>query len=413
LSLTLPGTAHYWGMQGRLGNAEGFIPQRSEIFRDLSWMPLTLGHLPCARPEPRGHPEPKGKQVSIVAVIPAHNEAEHIVATIRCLQQQTLPLSRIIVTADNCTDNTAELARQAGAEVFLTVGNKAKKAGALNQVFNWLLPQLTDDALILQMDGDTLAPPNLAEVLRAPFLRNPLVGSTTSSCHGTRRRGLLPALQEIEFGGTLRRNIRRRGIPNCLPGPGTMFSVKALRDVANARESQLPGNPGEYLIPNTLTEDFEVTLALSVLGYEMRVPRDALIYTDLMTTTHDLYRQRLRWQRGGIEALAIYGVRKGTRRFWWDQVIVYLSSLLMPVVIAIWLLAYLFVGLSLAHWPWWLGLVGLTGCLRVLEIKHLNSWKLAGLTILVVPMYLYGIWQQGIYWMAVWHALRRTTARWS
>ncbi len=31
----LPGIAHYWGMQSRLGNAEGFIPQRSEIFGDL------------------------------------------------------------------------------------------------------------------------------------------------------------------------------------------------------------------------------------------------------------------------------------------------------------------------------------------------------------------------------------------
>ena len=43
---------------------------------------------------------------------------------------------RIVVVADNCTDDTAEIARQHGCEVFTTVSNTDKKAGALNQALS-------------------------------------------------------------------------------------------------------------------------------------------------------------------------------------------------------------------------------------------------------------------------------------
>ena len=40
---------------------------------------------------------------------------------------------RVVVVADNCTRRTAEIAREHGADVFTTIGNTEKKAGALNQ----------------------------------------------------------------------------------------------------------------------------------------------------------------------------------------------------------------------------------------------------------------------------------------
>ena len=42
----------------------------------------------------------------------------------------------MVVVADNCTDDTADIARKNGAEVFTTVGNTEKKAGALNQALS-------------------------------------------------------------------------------------------------------------------------------------------------------------------------------------------------------------------------------------------------------------------------------------
>jgi len=80
----------------------------------------------------------------IVALIPAHNEEDSIQHTISALQAQTVPADRIIVIADNCSDETPALARAAGAEVMVTRGNTHKKAGALNYALEHVLPGLSD-----------------------------------------------------------------------------------------------------------------------------------------------------------------------------------------------------------------------------------------------------------------------------
>ena len=51
----------------------------------------------------------------IVALIPAYNGAAGIAGTVRCLRAQTRPPDRIVVVANNCTDDTAAEARRAGA----------------------------------------------------------------------------------------------------------------------------------------------------------------------------------------------------------------------------------------------------------------------------------------------------------
>src|SRR5688572_8962002 len=73
---------------------------------------------------------------SITVLVPAHDEGHQILATLEGLRQQTLRPDRVVVVADNCSDDTASLARMAGAEVYETVGNQHKKAGALNQAWS-------------------------------------------------------------------------------------------------------------------------------------------------------------------------------------------------------------------------------------------------------------------------------------
>ena len=52
-------------------------------------------------------------------LIPAHNEGAAILPTIRDVQAQLGPRDAILVVADNCTDDTAEIVRAAGAEVIV------------------------------------------------------------------------------------------------------------------------------------------------------------------------------------------------------------------------------------------------------------------------------------------------------
>ncbi len=105
---------------------------------------------------------------ALTAVIPAHNEARSIAATIWSLRRQSRVPDRVLVVCDNCTDETADIALLNGAEVMCTVGNTAKKAGALNQALARLLPCLRDDDQVLVMDADShLNPAWLAAAARA------------------------------------------------------------------------------------------------------------------------------------------------------------------------------------------------------------------------------------------------------
>ena len=121
-------------------------------------MTVLLDHTPRDGPQRPQHdhlPVPGGGQGRVVVLVPAHNEAAAIDATIASLRRQTHPPHRIIVIADNCTDDTEDLGLLHGAEVMATVGNTARKAGALNQALRQVLPGLRPWDFVLIMDADS------------------------------------------------------------------------------------------------------------------------------------------------------------------------------------------------------------------------------------------------------------------
>src|SRR6185437_15828092 len=58
-----------------------------------------------------------GHRPRVAVLIPAHNESTCIVPTLDDVRQQLSPGDRLLVVADNCTDDTASVAAQAGAHV--------------------------------------------------------------------------------------------------------------------------------------------------------------------------------------------------------------------------------------------------------------------------------------------------------
>ncbi|WP_427172541.1 glycosyltransferase [Arthrobacter sp. 92] len=60
--------------------------------------------------------------MSVTVLIPAHNEAAQLAATLYSLGRQTREASRVVVVADNCTDDTAAIGFACGAEVIRASG---------------------------------------------------------------------------------------------------------------------------------------------------------------------------------------------------------------------------------------------------------------------------------------------------
>lgn len=258
-------------------------------------------------------------EVTVTVLIPAHNEAQLISATIQSLTRQDRAPERIIVVADNCTDSTVEIARSLGVEVFETVNNSHKKAGALNQALAKVLPSLGENDTVMVMDADTVLRQGFIKTAVRHFVEDRGLSAIGGLFFGEDRKGLLAQIQKNEYTRYSREINRRQGRVFVLTGTASIFRARSLRTVAEQRGNLLPGTPGQVYDTYALTEDNELTLALKSLGALMMTPPECMVETELMPSLRALWRQRLRWERGAMENIATYGITSTTARYWSQQ----------------------------------------------------------------------------------------------
>lgn len=78
---------------------------------------VLLVQVVCALPRRTGMPPVAGARPRVAVLIPAHDEALGLPATLQAIAPQLAPGDRVLVVADNCTDDTAAVAHTAGADV--------------------------------------------------------------------------------------------------------------------------------------------------------------------------------------------------------------------------------------------------------------------------------------------------------
>lgn len=320
-----------------------------------------------------------GAAVPIHALVPAHNEAAAIGATIEGLLTQTRPPDSILVVADNCTDATVAIAASYGVEVMETVGNTAKKAGALNQALRELLPRVGEDALVLVQDADSVLSPDFLEnaerhLVRRPR-RHPNLGAVGGVFAGSEGGGFVGHLQRNEY-ARYARDVHRLG-GRCLVVTGTaaLFRAATLGAVSRARlEGRIPAGDGAGGVYDTtvLTEDNELSFALLHLGYTIASPTDCTLVTEVMDSWGDLWKQRLRWKRGAVENCFQYGLTAVTWRYWGRQLLTALGVLVTFIYLGtlVWALA---AGGVHIH-PFWLAVTGVFVIERVVTVRY-RGWR--------------------------------------
>ncbi|MGH3448720.1 MAG: glycosyltransferase, partial [Nocardioidaceae bacterium] len=220
--------------------------------------------------------------------------------------------------------------------------------------------------------------------------------------------GLLGKLQRMEYTRYARDVDRSRRVW-VLTGTATLHRVGVLQEVAEARGRSLHGGHGDVYDRTALTEDMEITLGVKILGYRCVSPAACTVVTEVMPTVRDLWRQRLRWQRGALENLHVYGISRITLPYLGQQALMILS------IVAMWLYAVC-TGLSI-----WTGTIGFSpawssiGLIFVVE-RVVTVWRGGALArgiaaILVIEM-VYAMFLQAVFVAAARAALSRRPAAW-
>jgi 1,2-diacylglycerol 3-beta-glucosyltransferase len=226
-------------------------------------------------------------------IVPAHNEAGGIQHTISNLQQLDWPDERfrVVVIADNCTDETARVAREAGATVIERHDPLHRGKGyALAHIFRWSRADKTADAVVV-VDADSKASANLLESFAARIE----LGSHALQAH----YGVLNAnaswrtrLMAIALGSIhkLRSRARERlGLSCGIRGNGWCVTHALLDAIPYQAYS--------------LTEDVEFGVDLGLAGHRVAYCDEAHVNGEMVTTESAARSQRQRWESGRLRLI--------------------------------------------------------------------------------------------------------------
>ncbi|MBE6688834.1 MAG: glycosyltransferase [Ruminococcaceae bacterium] len=234
-------------------------------------------------------------------VISARNEACVIGNLIQSVKEQSYPseLVDVFVVADNCTDNTADAARSAGAIVYERFNKEYVGKG---YALDWLFTNIKNDyahknfeAYII-FDADNILEHDYIENMNKVFDNGYRI---ITSYRNSKNYGdnWLTAGYSLWFLREARYlNNARMKLGNSCAVSGTGFLVSA--DV-------IEENGG--WVHHLLTEDIEFTADSIIKGEKIGYCADAVLYDEQPSSFCVSYKQRLRWAKGFYQVLYHYG----------------------------------------------------------------------------------------------------------
>lgn len=244
-------------------------------------------------------------------VVPAHNEELVIEETLSALVRVRYDDFLVLVMNDGSTDRTSERAHSFEASGRVLVVDRTPavsgrgKGAVLNhgfEILNELVdeqdPRLggraADEVVVGVMDADGVLDEHALEEI-APLFNDPRVGGAQIGVRILNARdGLLPRCQDMEFVGFshLAQAARDRIGSVGLGGNGQFTRLAALRSL------------GRPPWTDCLTEDLDLGLSLTRLGWRIRFCSSAWVAQQGVVTLSAWLRQRTRWAQGHYQCWA-------------------------------------------------------------------------------------------------------------
>lgn len=228
----------------------------------------------------------------VAILVPAHDEAGGIAATLASLVPQLGDGDRLIVIADNCSDDTATIARRCGVEAVERVdATRRGKGYALAHGLVAVAARAPSPDVLLTFDADCVAHPGCVHALarEARATRRPVQSRylLRAADDGVRARLSEFALRLRNWIRPL--GMRRMGLPCPLTGSGMGFDWSIVKDADFAS--------------GHLAEDLQLGLAFARRGLAPLFAADAIVDSRLASDTKSANIQRTRWEHGHLGLL--------------------------------------------------------------------------------------------------------------
>jgi len=361
----------------------------------FSLLVLTIAALQAHGKQAQAGKPAEQSSARVAVLVPAHNESSNVLPTIQCLQQQLGPTDRLLVIADNCNDDTAELARQAGAQVIERQNPDQRGKGyALAFGVDHLRRDPADVVMVVDADcllseGAVAAVAAQCHLIAKPVQMLYLI--KTEKLSGLR-------LKVVEFAMLVKNLVRPLGTNRLggachLMGTGMAFPW-ALINKAN-------------LATGHIVEDMKLGIELAMAGHPAQFQSAFLVTSAFHADNSVVKVQKSRWEHGHLDVIkqelpTLAATAIKTRR---PELIVLAMDLLIPPLA--FYCAVLLVGTTLSllaalAWPDWkpTAWLGISACIALLLAITL-AWQrfgrhlLSAKELLMTPLYV--IWKLPVY----------------
>ncbi|MGC3982245.1 MAG: glycosyltransferase family 2 protein [Steroidobacteraceae bacterium] len=332
---------------------------------------LVLTCLSATMPVPRR----TNRTVKFDVIVPAHNESSIIARTVTSLSKLDWPADRfrMLVVADNCSDDTADIARQHGATVLeRTDTTRRGKGYALQHGFQHSAAAGFADAVVV-IDADAEVSTNLLEAFAARIE----AGAHAVQVHygilnpWASWRTRLITIAKAAF-HIIRSRARERLKVSCgIRGNGWCVTHELLRTVPYGAFS--------------LTEDVEYGITLGQAGYRVFYADEAHSDADMVSGEQAASKQRQRWEAGRFQLIrdkTLPLLSQAIRQRSAICLDLALDLMVLPLSYVVVNIVLLIVAAAACAW-WspsltpmlWLGI----GCLVALLIHIMRGWQLSGM----------------------------------
>jgi hypothetical protein len=268
----------------------------------------------------------------IAVLVPAHNEAAVIAGTVRHLDEALTPGDRILVVADNCSDDTAERAAIGRAEVIVRTDPENRGKGYALDFGVRHLSRAAPDVVIV-FDADCRSDQRSLATVAA------LADATGRPVQARYEMRLPPGLvatpgqQLSAFAWWMKSILRpaglhRLGLPCQLAGTGMAFPWQLIAAAP--------------LATSNIVEDLTLGLTLAAQGTGALYCPDAAVASSFPAGAEARQSQRTRWETGHLQAilhLVPRVIASSARKGRWSAVALAIDAAVPPLALLALLIA--------------------------------------------------------------------------